>query len=43
MGYSVSLSLSTAELYPDVSPDPRDASILATAPLQLFPDLSSSR
>lgn len=37
MGYSVSLSLSTAELYP------RDASILATAPLQLFPNLSSSR
>lgn len=37
MGYSDSLNLSTAELYP------RDASILATAPLQLFPDSSLSR
>lgn len=43
MGYSASLSLSTAELYPDASLGPRDASILATAPLQLFPDSSLSR
>lgn len=35
MGYSVFLSFSTAELYPNARPEPRAVSILATAPLKL--------